>query len=507
MTTPRKPRAFVPPRIGTPRTDAETLGPQIGAISAKLGEPFMPHQQYIADVAYELTGDGRLKYDEIVLSIMRQSGKTSFVRAKSVWRCTTGQKFFGQDQVSVYTAQKRQDARKRLQRDFVPRIRKASMFREVKDTRSLPLTSTDWKVSMNNGQEHILFGPSSYLQIETPNREAGHGDTVDDATIDEAFAHRNDELEQGLEPTMLTRKGKQLWVVSTAGDDQSFYLWPKIRDGRAMIERGVETSTAFFEWSLPDDADIDDEDAWWEFMPALGRTIDVVTLRRGLEKARRRTDEDGEDMFRRANCNQWVRIPIMSDDDQPRVIDRPTWSALADGHARIVGDLALGVDMSPAHRTVYLSVAGATGDGRHLVEVVHQQTSLMGLEDRITEALQRFAPVAVAWDDGTCRELAPSIRRAVGDQAKEVCKALTGREWSAACGGFVTAVKDGRLTHLDQDWLTFGVEGATKKHRGDSWVWDRLTSSSDIAGLCAATAALRAIESYTPSESDEFYVY
>ena len=505
--TERAPREFVPPRIGTPRTDAETLGPQIGQISARLGEPLMPWQQYVADVAYELNDDGRLKYDEVVLTVMRQSGKTSLIRAKSVWRVTTGQRFFGQDQVSVYTAQKRQDARKRLQRDIVPRLRKASMFREVTDTRRAPATSTDWKVSMNNGQENVMFGPSSYLQIETPNREAGHGDTIDDATIDEAFAHRNDEVEQGLSPTMLTRKGKQMWVVSTAGDDQSFYLWPKVRDGRAMIESGRPSSAAYFEWSLPPEADIDDEDAWWEFMPALGRTIDVDTLRRELEKARRRTDDDGEDMFRRANCNQWVRIPIMSEDDQPRVIDSQAWAALVDPSARIVGDIALGVDMSPQHRTHYLAVAGRTADGQTLVEVIHEQRSSIGLEDRIEEALQRFSPVCVAWDDGASRVLAPMLRRVCGESRKDMLRPFSGRDWSAACESFLNGVNDQSMCHLDQDWLTVAVEGATEKRRGDAWVWDRLTASSDIAGLCAATAAYRAIETYSPSEEAEFYVY
>ena len=199
LVTRSAPRDFVPPRIGTPREEGcATLGAQIADMAERLGEPFMPHQRHIADVAYELNDDGRLKYDEIVLSMMRQSGKTSFVRAKSIWRVSVGQQMFEQDQVSVYLAQKRQDARKKLARDFVPRLRHSTArgdFREIRDSRDAPKLPGEWKLSMNNGQEQIMFGPSSYLQIETPNREAGHGDTVDDATIDEAFAHRSDEIE------------------------------------------------------------------------------------------------------------------------------------------------------------------------------------------------------------------------------------------------------------------------------------------------------------------------
>ena len=507
----RSAREFVPPRIGTPRTDARTLGPQIGDVSARLGTPFMPHQQHVMDVAYELNDDGRLKYDEIRWTIMRQSGKTTGVRAKSIWRCTTGQTRFGDQQISLYLAQTRGASRRKLERDFTPGLRRAAAhgsFTEIKNPKARPMTPTEFKPSMNNGQEHILFGPASYLQIDAPNREAGHGDTIDDATIDEAFAHQSDAVEQSVEGATVTRTNSQLWIVSTAGDEKSFYLWPKVRDGRKLVESGEASNICYFEWSLPPEADIGDEEAWWEFMPALGRTIDVETIRRKLEKARRTTDEDGEDVFRRTMCNQWVRTPIMSDDDKPRVIDADEWQIRAAPSAKHVGELALSVDMSPVHRTVYLTIAGLAADGRVLVEVVHEQTVSSGIETFIDQAVERYSPVAVAWDNGgPTRQIGPSIERAVDGRCELV--RYSGGEWSAACGSFYSAFKENRLCHLNQDWLTFAVEGADKKHRGEGWVWDRLTAEADIAPLCGATAAHRAIESYKPpvDEDEEFYVY
>lgn len=509
----RAPRDFVPPRIGTDRDpDARTLGPQIGEVSARLGKPFMPHQQHVMDVAYEIEpSTGQLRYDEVVWTIMRQSGKTTGVRAKSVWRVTTGQVRFDADQVSLYLAQTRGAARRKLERDFIPALRYASArgsLTEITNPKGRPATNTEWKSSLNNGQEHLLFGPASYLQIDAPNREAGHGDTIDDTTIDEAFAHQSDAVEQSVEGTTLTRSDAQLWVVSTAGDEKSLYLYPKVRAGRKMIEAGERSNVAYLEWSLPDDADIGDEEAWWEYMPALGRTIAVDTLRRKLAKARRRGDEEGEDVFRRTNCNQWVRIPIMSDDDQPQKVPADLWNMRVSPKARHVGDVALGVDTSTAHRTVYLTVAGKCADGRSLVEVIHEQQGRGGIETYIDQAMQRYAPVRVAWDNSSQggRTLAPQIMRAVDERAELV--PLSGAEWGAACEGLYQAVIENRLCHLDQDTLNDAVEGATEKHRGQSWVWDRLTAVSDISPLCGTTAAHRAIESYTPPVDDEeFYVY
>jgi hypothetical protein len=514
-----KPRLFVPPRFGTPRDPgAQTYGGQIAAMSEKFGEPFMPHQRHMADVAYELEDDGKtLKYDEVVITAMRQVGKTSLVRAKSIWRVTAGQTLFDGDQSSAYLAQKRQDARKKLQRDFVPKLRAATKdgdFHEVKDSRSVPQEATEWKLSMNNGQEQIMFGPSSFLQIETPNREAGHGDTLDDATIDEAFAHRDDEIEQAINPTMLTRFGKQLWIMSAAGDESSFFFWPRVRDGRKMIESGKKSNIAYFEYSIPDDADIDDEDVWWEFHPALGRTIQLDTLRRELAKARRRSDDGAEDLFRRSNCNQWVRIPIMTDDDKPKEIDPAVWKSRREPRAKIVGEIALGIDtwssgkgVIGSFNTHYISVAGQAEDGRYLIEVIHEQTGLMGMEDKIMEAVERFNPVRIAWDDSAAHALSPIVKRVLGDDPKKMMRGLNGREWTTACVEFKNALIENRLCHLDQDWLTFAVEGAQRITRGGTWLWDRVASTADISPLCASTAALWAIINYTPENDEGFYVY
>jgi hypothetical protein len=233
-------------------------------------------------------------------------------------------------------------------------------------------------------------------------------------------------------------------------------------------------------------------------------------LRRKLAKARRRTDDDGEDVFRRTNCNQWVRTPIMNDDDQPQVISPELWAERTKPGARFVGDIALSIDLSPGTDIVYLAASGVSSTGHMMVEVIHSMPFTgfpADIEAVIDQAIQRFAPVAVAWDNGgPTRIIAPSIERAVEERAKLV--KLNGGEWSAACESFLHGITVGSICHLGQDWLTFAVEGAVMKHRGQARVWDRLTAMSDIAPLCAATAAHRAIEAHiVPADDEEFYVY
>jgi phage terminase large subunit-like protein len=78
----------------------------------------MPWQQAAVDVAFEydpVTGD--LRYDEVDITVPRQSGKTTLTLAKKVHRLTVMAKKLG-PQRSTYTAQTRLAARKKLERDF-----------------------------------------------------------------------------------------------------------------------------------------------------------------------------------------------------------------------------------------------------------------------------------------------------------------------------------------------------------------------------------------------------
>jgi hypothetical protein len=111
-------------------------------------------------------------------------------------------------------------------------------------------------VHKGNGNEHIRFANGSRFGIEANTEKAGHGSTLDEAYIDEAFAQVDNRLEQAFGPAMITRANKQLGVISTAGwSDNSPYLLDKVQVGRRLAEQDVRKGTAYFEWSAPDDAD------------------------------------------------------------------------------------------------------------------------------------------------------------------------------------------------------------------------------------------------------------
>ena len=269
-----------PPRFGTPRNyDRPTYGAEVGEIAARLGQPLMPWQQYVADVALEHV-DGRLIYTEVDLSVMRRQGKTSLVRPLLVWRSRRMATILGAPQHCAYTAQTGKDARRKWEEDQVGPIDR-SVYGPLGRAR---LPGKYGKVKFDNNDPGIFWKSGSSIRPVAPTETAGHGTDADLAVIDEAFAHADDRVEQAFVPAMLTRTSPQLWVMSAAGTEKSLYWWRKVQALRAMCESGNYSPTvAGFEWSIADDEDYTDPEVWWRRLPALGHTVTEQAIAAQLE--------------------------------------------------------------------------------------------------------------------------------------------------------------------------------------------------------------------------------
>ena len=68
----------------------------------------------------------------------------------------------------------------------------------------------------------LLFANGSMLSLISAEETSGHGENLDLGVIDEAWAQRDDRLEQAMRPAMMTRDA-QLWIVSAAGNEKSSY--------------------------------------------------------------------------------------------------------------------------------------------------------------------------------------------------------------------------------------------------------------------------------------------
>lgn len=455
-----------------------------------MGRPHMPWQQFVADVAGEIDVDGQLAYDTIVLvGVGRQGGKTELKDNAAVHRSTAMVPTHG-PQLSTFTMQTRDKARQKLQELSRKLAGAPRSFREVTNPKRRPTQLTEWKLSLNNGSEHIQFGPATMLKIDAPTRTGGHGDSLDLGQIDEAFAHQDDAIETAMEPAMATRRDAQLWVISSAGDERSTYLWRKVLAGRAACEafaagdREAFGRTAYFEWSAPDELDPGDRRTWWAACPALGFTIGERFLASKWEKALM-GGREGIDRFRRSYLSQWPEVPVLNDELGWRHVPEELWTLLTEPKHRARGRIRYGLDVDVnAHGEEWASIG--CSDGRHL-ELGTPEDAGPGIDWVVPTLAAQRDVVGQVWIDprGPAGKLVPALKR-----AKVGLHLATPQEMVQASMLWLDAVKGGEVRHVGQAPLTRAVGGVATKAVGDGqWRWSRSQSAVDIGPLWAVTLA------------------
>lgn len=290
------------PRWATPPTPGRGhLAGKVAWTASALGfDGLMAHQQGIIATGTERLGDGRPAFRQVVVEEPRQQGKSVSILSLMVTRALDAPRT-----MVSYSAQTRLAGRRRMLDVWWPRIHRAPGLRKVADIRR------------GYGSEAFIFANGSMIMLASGTTTSDHGDTLDLAVIDEAWAQRDDTIEQAVKPAMMTRDGAQLWVVSTAGTEFSAYFRGKVEDGRAMAELGATDTAAYFGYSAPDDADPEDPATWYGCMPALGITVSEDTVRSDFA-----TMDLAE--FRRAYLCQWPDVA------KPgwEVISQQEWAAL-----------------------------------------------------------------------------------------------------------------------------------------------------------------------------------
>lgn len=454
-----------PPQYATPRNwDRPTYGDGVVKSMLRLGYDPMPWQRYILDVAYEYDPDtGELYYREITEIVPRQAGKTAKTLAVQVHRAVTMAAKLGIPQTSIYTAQRHLDARNKLLQEHVPILEKSPYGKYFTAMRSTGSEGLSWE----NGSLHMASAPTW---------RAGHGYSIDLAQIDEAFHLQNDDVEQGLKPTQITRRSPQYWVISAAGDERSTYLRNKLEVGREFVRRGVDRGVAYFEWSADGlDVDPDDPKVWARTHPAVGFTIDTDAI--AADHASMAPQE-----FRRAYLAMWPQA------GKPRIISEALWRSCADVSSKCLDPVCFAIDVAPDRSMAAVSAAGRREDGALHVEVIRHNHDTDWVVEFVHGLLKRHHKSTLSVDTvGAAASLLPELER------RKIPLRMLGTPDAARSAGFlVDAVKAGRLRHLDQPELNVALGSADKRRIGDKWAWAR--GDTDITPLVSATLALWSLE-------------
>jgi hypothetical protein len=514
VTLTRSLRLFPPPAWGTPRSlERETLGPEVGALAGLLpARPgarsrlvLLPHQQHIADVALELDPvTGQLVFDEVIVVGPRQvMGKTALGLPVMVHRALAfpGRDPDGAPQRILYTAQTADEARKKWHDHHLEALRRSSL-------RSL------FTVRERLNFEAILWNNSSaHSPVSATGQTGGTGDQTDLGWVDEAWSHADSRIEQALQPTMLTRWEPQMWIVSMVPGPKRLrahragFLRAKQAAGRAAVEAGVRSGTAYFEWSAPllagdgSTSRPGDPETWYACMPGLcpvGPPCRCAAAGAGWRHTTFRPSvaRDFRKMALVDFCAEYLGWWEDESTAGWAVISEAEWEAARRGGEQMSGRVALGVWVPPDRSWTCIAAAGPRRSRGKLVEI----TGSRGRNEfdcrrgtgwvlpRLKDLDARQTPLVIVTND-----------RALKDQAElaglvAVHRAQPGDVASASAmlfDGVAGADAAGRdVFHLGQPELAGAVQWAVKRTQGQGWVWDQAKPDQDVSPVGAVSLAL-----------------
>lgn len=464
------------PQFYTPRNlDRPTMGPDIARVlSLAAQRPInpMPWQREALDIIGELDpATGLFWYRTYIIILPRQGGKSTMIKGKLAHRgiVQPGARM-------LYTAQDRNKARQRLEETIYQPLSVSPLAKYLDRPR--------WAA----GSEAVRFQNKSILRIESLTKTAGHGDTLDEAAIDEAFAHTDSRIEQNVSPTMITVQGAQKGILSAAGGPESVFLFGKRERGRALAQLRQDSRTAYIEFSAPDDADPNDPATWLMAHPAIGHTIRV-------EDIQDERDTMDPEEFERAYLGWWPKpkaaqspIPMAAwtenyvDPEYDTWMGKPMWC----------------IDVSPDRTWSSIGLAATSYDpaARAFLEVVDHDEGTGWVVGRLVDLASRFGGKRVVLDgSGSAGSLAGDLK----DRGFEVIT-LTPQERMYACGALFDDVIKGLVRYLDDPELTGAMRNAAKVNasNGEAWIFSRGKSMLDITPLYAVTLAYYAFTRLDP---------
>lgn len=402
----------LPPAAQHPERDPSWLseGAEIARTGRLIGVELMPWQRKAVDVAteYRLDAAGRrhYKYREVIITVPRQSGKTTLVGPVQLHRALTRPR-----SSSFFTAQTGKDARKRM----------AALI-------DMTLATTGGRalfkpVRAAGGSGLLVPGNGSSLLHFAPTKSALHGETPDLVTFDEFWKYDPDlgtALEGAASPGQITLGDRaQLWWISTKGTIDSTFMNDKLAAARSADDVCV------IEYSLPDGADPYSPAAWWTFHPALGNTITEADLQREtrLPKAE----------WLRAYCNQVVVT-------EHSAIDLDLWDSLAlpDAAPPAPGAAQVAFEVAPGNAHAAVIAAWHDDENRTIVRPVHSAPGTAWLAPYLDELIDSWGMAEV-----TCDGAGPAQRHAaeLEDRGRTV-RRLSMAEFGQACEGLLASARD-----------------------------------------------------------------
>ena len=497
MTGYTEPRIWTPPlRDLTPET---SLGYAcIEYAKDVLGKELYPWQEWalihMLEIVGKLGDSWHFRFRTVLVMVSRQCGKTvlSEVLASFFLNVLCVDSIFGTS----------------LSLDKAEEVWEAV----INDQESIPALSGEIdRVARTNGNKRLILTGLRQYKVGAPTRRAGRGDSNDLVMLDELREHRDWEAWAAAAASINAKPNGLIVCFSNAGDPDSVVL-RQIREEAISKISGTKaedfggdldgSTLGLFEWSAPDDADLDDMDALAQANPALGYGF---LTERALISNRQTFPES---KFRSECMCQQVETIL------PQPFPDGAWDAGVDETSSIApeSEIVYGIDMSHDRQYTTIAACGMRDDGNYHIEVVARRVGTEWAIDWF-RARARRQPMKVAFQSrgAPVSGLAEQICTLDGIERKAIeGPNLTGgwgRFWDAIAASTPNENRGGvKIYHLPQPVLD--APGKTCQLRnlgGGAEVPDRVKSPDDPAPLIACYMAFTALTLIDAEKTKKIY--
>lgn len=236
--------------------------------------------------------DGYRQYQYAYLEIPKKNGKTTLIAGLGVYHLTCDG-----PQGQIYCC-----AADRSQATLVYKAAVGMIDQDEELKKILKVTESRKEI------ENIETG--TILKVLSAEAYTKHGINPTVVIFDELHAQPNRDLWDIMTfGAGSARKEPLWWVITTAGDDpdRNSIGW-EVHEEAVNIRDGELLDPTWYVkiYGAPEDANIYDENVWYEVNPSLGHTISIDTLRTEALKAR--NSEAKERLFRWLRLNQWISL-------------------------------------------------------------------------------------------------------------------------------------------------------------------------------------------------------
>jgi len=455
-----------------------SLGPEVPVIAAQAGFQLFDWQQRVLDkaCAVELGPDGveRFTHQRVTLICPRRNGKTQLVMARILAECLLWSRPEAPAMV-LYTAHLGDTARAVFVH-FLDLLNRSPWLKQFTDPKR------GGRIGYGKGDESVTFTNGASFQIRARTNAGGRGRECTTLILDEALELKADHL-AALTPLLAKAEAGgsgQLWLVSSAGHGKSDVLAQAKDRGRL----GEDPAAAYFEWTVPRDADPHDPAVRAAANPSLGTPILSDRFLAGQLATMSLED------FGREHLGWWTdqaAVPLLPHGSWDQCSAEPP--ALP-ARPRI----AFGVELGDHGKAAVLTAAVRLTGGSCWVETLDRWENPDGIDveqlaaDVLTHVKQR-RPITVAGDAYTCSPLLAHL-----EQRGVPVKRLTFGDVRDASQTLLAGVTGLRVLHPPNQLTDLELVNAGQTTTGDGLQrLSRKTSTGTSTAAFSTAAAVHMI--------------